>query len=174
MTAPLEIPKYFLYPCMLFAHREEHQASTLLGSCVSVCLWDTRLHFGGLNHYMLPLWTRADLPTPKYGNVAIGKLLEKMLLLGSRQEDLVAKVFGGASLFGPEGDTYRIGDRNVMVARELLKKAGIEIIASRVGGTSGIRIHFNTRTGVVMAGRIASYESQQLPEWSKNVSVGRY
>ena len=60
-------PKLFLQPCTIFVHREEHWVSTILGSCISLCLWDPKLGAGGINHYMLPLWNGEGLPTPNTG-----------------------------------------------------------------------------------------------------------
>jgi len=42
-TKPGAIPAHYLYPCTLFAHREEHIVSTVLGSCVAVCEPDALL-----------------------------------------------------------------------------------------------------------------------------------
>lgn len=152
--SPGGVPEHFLQPCMIFAHRLEHQISTVLGSCVSVCLWDTRRKLGGMNHYMLPLWNGEGLPTPKYGNIAIDRLVEKVLLAGARREDLVAKVFGGARVLGSHSDTFNIGAQNSQVARELLEKAGVPILASDLEGTCGLRVLFHTGTGVVLVRRI--------------------
>lgn len=149
-------PHINLNPCMLSAHREETEVTTLLGSCVSVCLWDPRLGYGGMNHYMLPLWNGDGLPTPKYGNVAIEKLIEKMLSFGSRREQLVAKCFGGANVLGDTTGHMLIGERNVTLAQELLAIHRIPIVASEVGGFRGMKIIFNTRSGIVLAGRLAN------------------
>lgn len=140
---------------MLVAQRDELEVSTVLGSCVAVCLWDPQLAFGGMNHYMLPLWNGEGLPTPKYGNVAIGKLVGRMLDLGSRKERLVAKCFGGASVIRDATGRMQIGKRNIAVAEELLEIHGIPIVASDLGGTRGLKIIFNTKSGVVLAGRLA-------------------
>lgn len=148
-------PRHFLHPCMIFAHREEHWVWTVLGSCVAVTLFDPGKALGGLNHYMLPLWNGDGLPTPKYGNVAMEKLLERVLGIGGCREQLVAKVFGGASLLNERPGPYEIGSRNVMVAREILARQNIPIIASNVGGSSGLRLFFNTRTGAVKAERLS-------------------
>ena len=143
-------------PCMLMASRDELEIMTLLGSCVAVCLWDPRLAFGGMNHYMLPLWNGEGLPTPKYGNVAIEKLIARMLEFGCRKEQLVAKCFGGANVLGDTSGRMLIGERNIAVAEEVLGNHRIPIVAQDMGGLRGMKILFNTRTGVVLAGRLAS------------------
>lgn len=145
--------QHHLHPCMLMASRDEMEVTTILGSCVAICLWDARLSCGGINHFMLPLWNGDGLPTPKYGNVAIDKLIGKMLAFGCRKEDLVAKWFGGASVIGDPMGIMKIGARNIALAEELLAAHGIPTVARDVGGLQGMKIIFNTKSGVVMAGR---------------------
>ena len=45
---------HFLYPAALHADKDPTTVSTILGSCVAVCLYAKRLQIGGINHYMLP------------------------------------------------------------------------------------------------------------------------
>jgi chemotaxis protein CheD len=104
---------------------------------------------GGMNHYMLPNWSGNDLVSPKYGNVAIEKLIEKMLNMGSKKNNLNAKVFGGGELLGSDKNTLRIGQRNIRVAEMMLGEHKIPIIASSTGGNQGRKILFNTSTGEV-------------------------
>jgi chemotaxis protein CheD len=160
-----ETPRFFLQPCLLFAHREEHLVCTILGSCVAVCLWDSELYRGGMNHFMLPLWNGEGLPTPKYGNVAIEKLLQKLISLGSVRENLVAKVFGGANVLNAGPGLFQVGERNILVARQLLSDHGIRIKASDTGGTRGRRILFNTRSGSVLVSKLGQeFSAQDLPD----------
>ena len=155
--APGEAKRHFLLPCTLFAHAEEYSVTTVLGSCIAVCLWDPALGLGGINHFMLPLWNGEGLPTPKYGNIAMDKLLKKMLALGCRQPRLVAKLFGGARVIQGKGAQFNVGERNLTVAQNFLAQAGIPIVGSEAGGGSGMRIHFNTHTGVVLLRRLSPY-----------------
>ncbi|MBF0165687.1 MAG: chemotaxis protein CheD, partial [Magnetococcales bacterium] len=63
-------------PGALFAQNGAYVITTVLGSCIAVCLWDRMRKEGGMNHYKLPLWNGDGLPSPKYGNIAIAKLIE--------------------------------------------------------------------------------------------------
>lgn len=149
--------KYFLVEGLIFISKTECEVTTILGSCVSVCLWDPFLETGGMNHYLLSLWNGEGLATPRYGNIAIPKLIDKMMALGSEKKNLRAKVFGGASML-PMGNngTKGAGWSNIMIAEEILKEEGIKIVASDLGGNYGRKINFNTRTGVVMLKRITA------------------
>lgn len=147
------INKHFLYPGTIFAEPLEYLISTVLGSCVAVCLWDHTVRRGGMNHIMLPLWNGEGLATPKYGNIAMEKLLAKVLSIGCRREYLVAKVFGGANVSGTGLEVFMIGDRNITLALEMLEEFRIPVVAKDVGGRAGRKIIMNSKTGVVMVGK---------------------
>jgi len=144
-----EIPTHFLFPATLFVSARPHYISTILGSCVSVCLWDPVLKYGGMNHFMLPFWNGQGLATPKYGNIAIPRLIEKMQALGSKKTDLQAKVFGGGEVIDIVYSNFLIGERNIQVARDILKEEKLQIVTSSTGGKLGRKIIFGTETGIV-------------------------
>ena len=144
-----EIKSHFLYPSALFTNKEPHQVTTILGSCVAICLWDPVLKIGGINHYMLPYWNGQGLASPKYGNIAIEKLIEKMIRLGSEHKNLKAKVFGGSEIIETRISQFHIGERNINVALEMLKDQKIPIVAKSLGGKLGRKILYYTDTGVV-------------------------
>lgn len=133
----------------LFAPGEPHIVATVLGSCVSVCLWDPVLRQGGINHFMMPLWNGDGLSSPKYGNIAVPKLIEKLIARGSQKRNIKAKVFGGAALFFNRDGLVSVGERNISVALDILKEEQIPVLSSDVGGNMGRKIIFFTDTGVV-------------------------
>ena len=149
------IRKYYLSQGMIFASCRECIITTVLGSCISVCLWDPSKGIGGMNHYMLPLWNGEGLPSPKYGNIAIPNLMERMIDSGCKKADLCAKVFGGAEMLSPtrHGESS-VGAQNIMLAEDLLSGECIPIVSIDVGGNQGRRIQFNTSTGLVMLKRL--------------------
>lgn len=140
--------QHFLYPSSLFVGKEPYLVKTILGSCVAICLWDSKLRIGGINHYMLPHWNGNDLASPKYGNIATDKLIDRLLFHGSKIEDLQAKIFGGGEMMQTNSRTL-IGERNIRVARIMLEERKIPIVASSTGGKRGRKIIFFTDTGEV-------------------------
>jgi len=145
-----DINTHYLYPSALFADSEPYLVDTILGSCVAVCLFDPVLKVGGINHFMLPLWNGTGLASPKYGNIAIDKLIEKLLSLGCKRENLSAKIFGGGEVVETQNNMFRIGERNIETAENILKEYKIKITGRSVGGKKGRKIRFNTHTGVVL------------------------
>ncbi len=154
MEVKVTVKTHYLYPGTIYAGKGECTVSTILGSCVSVCLWDPVLKAGGINHYMLALWNGEGLPSPKYGNIAITKLIEKMLRLGSRKEDLKAKVFGGGEVLESSRGILNISKRNINLAKEMLHNEDIPVIASDVGGKLGRKLMFHTGSGSVIVRKI--------------------
>lgn len=142
--------KPFLLPGAIFAKNGEYVITTVLGSCIAVCLWDSRLKQGGMNHYKLPLWNGDGLPSPKYGNIAIVKLIENLVDMGSNRKHLVAKVFGGGAVIRSANGFLNVGERNIEIAQDCLAQERIPIVASDVGGESSRKIIFNTLTGGIL------------------------
>lgn len=150
---PEHSKRHYLYPGTLFVHRQPHLVTTVLGSCVSVCLWNQTAQLGGINHYLLPLWNGDGLPTPKYGNIAIAKLIEKVQALSSPGDKLIAKVFGGASMWEKNDGLLAIGQRNIEFAIESLENHRIRIVSSDLGGYNGRKVIFNSGDGTVLMRR---------------------
>ena len=143
------LPKYLLYPSDIYVSKTPCIVSTVLGSCVSVCLYDQVLNYGAINHYILPRWNGQDLMTMKYGNMAIIRILGELLKIGSKYENLTAKVFGGSEVITGFSSSFHIGERNIEIAHEILNELRIPVIFSDIGGDKGRKIIFNTLTSEV-------------------------
>ena len=127
---------------------------TVLGSCVSACIWDPHLRIGGMNHFMLPD-SGSDVPVDKamrYGNFAMEELINDVLRRGARREALEIKVFGGGNVLQSMsgGGSVPIGDRNSAFVRRYLDEEGLRIAAEDLGGVHPRRIHFFPRLGKVI------------------------
>ncbi len=127
---------------------EDSVLTTLLGSCVAVCLLDRPRRIGGLNHFLLPRAHDRSEPSTRYGEMAMARLLEDMERAGAQGDALVAKVFGGADILNP-GRAGSIGQANIAFAREALQDHAIPIHAQDTGGTRARRIFLIPRTGSV-------------------------
>lgn len=147
---------HFLLPGTIYIGNSNTLIVTILGSCVAICLWDEVTRIGGMNHYMLPLWNGEGVPTPKYGNIAIPKLISKLEERGIPVHRLKAKVFGGANLLSsnPQKSLTSIGDRNIEIAFEFLDKYRIPILAKDVGGNLGRKIIMNVENFEIKLKRI--------------------
>ncbi len=145
-----ELQKVFLYPANIHVAVQPTNISTLLGTCIAVCLWDPITKLGGMNHYLLALWNGEGLASPKYGNIAIEKLVNLMEAHGASRKRMIAKVFGGKTGSNSQNIAYGIGMRNIQVAFDLLQEMNIPIEAQNVGGEHGRNIKFDTSTGKIL------------------------
>ena len=140
---------HFLYPSNIIVSNLPEWITTILGSCVAVCLYDPIKRIGGMNHYMLPLWNGKESKTPKYGDTAIIELIDKMVGAGCKQQKIKAKVFGGAIMSQGGYNPYYINKQNISIAELILSKYDIPIVSTNVGGLRGRKIQFNPESGEI-------------------------
>ena len=143
------VPSVYLYPGELIATSDPSVISTVLGSCVSVCLLDPVTRSGGANHFLLPHLTTGDGSSCRFGRTAMEMLVARMLSLGCQKRNLTARMFGGASQFEVSSDRISIGQQNVQVATRFLEEEEIPILVQEVGGSRGRKLVFHTETGDV-------------------------
>jgi chemotaxis receptor (MCP) glutamine deamidase CheD len=130
------------------ASAESAVMRTVLGSCVSVCLYDPVTRIGGLNHFLLPGdGSELDRAT-RFGVHAMELLINAIMGLGGERRRLSAKVFGGANvLSGLASPT--VGDLNIAFALNFLETERISILAKRLGGTDPLQLRYHTDTAQV-------------------------
>ena len=137
--------RVYLAPGRLLASGEDVQVTTILGSCVAVCIWDAQAQVGGVNHFLLPSGRPAS---PRFGDSAVVLLIGRLLELGAHRGRLSAKLFGGACVLEAfRADEWSLGARNVEMAREQLAAASVPVVGEDVGGDLGRKLVFHVRTG---------------------------
>jgi chemotaxis protein CheD len=140
--------KVYLHAGQLYASAEPVEIVTILGSCVSICLYDATRGVGGLNHFMLP--NDSLNVNPRYVRHATDLLLQQLIAFGAKRSRIEAKVFGGASVL-KTGDTGTdLGQRNIEAARERMAQEQFPIVAEDVGGQRGRRLMFLTSDGTAL------------------------
>lgn len=134
------INEYFLHPGSIQVLKNQGLITTLLGSCVGVAIADPVQKIAGLNHYLLPKPLFGEKLGNRYGLFAIPELILRLKQIGASPHHLEAKIYGGSSHFNNANPNLNIGAKNILMARELLKKYSIPIIEENVGGQIGRRI----------------------------------
>ena len=138
----------YLHPGQLFASAESYAVTTILGSCVAVCLWDPATRIGGINHFMLPSFSGEGVASPRFGDIAIKELLDQLAQLGSQKHNLLAKMFGGACVLEAfRNRQHHLGMKNIDIARALLEAESIPLVGHDVGGQRGRKLIFHTDDG---------------------------
>lgn len=146
----IKLPTHAIIVGEVKASDEPLRITTLLGSCVAVCLYDPKTCIGGMNHFMLPCNNTADVQCATYGVHAMELLINEIMKLGGDRRRLIAKIFGGGDVLGnrvTDNPAMTIGEQNIQFALGFLEKDQIPIIAKDLGGLTGRQIQFLTHTG---------------------------
>lgn len=114
--------------------------STIVGSCVAVCLADNVNKVYGINHFMLPGENWQKTNDPKFGITATNLLIENMIKKGAGLKNIQAKVFGGANTL--TWDAYSVGKFNAEFIQKYLVLRKIPIVTRDLGGNFGRKISF--------------------------------
>jgi chemotaxis receptor (MCP) glutamine deamidase CheD len=140
-----DLPRISVSVGQVHASREPTVAFTVLGSCVSACLYDAVLGIGGMNHFLLPGESPCEPDAARYGIHAMERLINSLMKLGADRRRLQAKAFGGADLLG--FGTCRVGTKNRTFITHFLEVEGIPLIAHRLGGSRPLQVRFHTTSG---------------------------
>ena len=144
------IDNYFVNPGELLISEKPIVVKTVLGSCVSVCLFDKKKKTGAMCHYLLPLCPNKNLTSTKYGDVAISLMIKRIInKYHSKIDNLQAYIIGGAFVIFDERQIFFVGERNVEIAKKTLDKYKIPTIYSDILGEKGRKVIFNTGTGEI-------------------------
>ncbi|MDY6862456.1 MAG: chemotaxis protein CheD [Thermodesulfobacteriota bacterium] len=152
---------------------------TLIGSCVAVCLFDSQMHIGGMNHFLLP--GNPDMKSfndsARYGINAMELLINDMMSLGADRRQFMAKVFGGGHILQKISTQQSPGPKNAQFVLAFLNKEKIKVTGMDLGGKKARKIFFNTYTGEVFLksiepgqyGQIITKEKKYLKRIRKNI-----
>jgi chemotaxis protein CheD len=159
------LTKYFIMSGQFIVTSTPALISTVLGSCVSVCLWDKVSGLGGMNHYLLPGKPTDAAGDSNKGFTAIQILVHAMLNQHITLKNIEAKIFGGSNSLYKNSNHFRVGEQNVAAAIKVLQQFDITVTAHDVGGHYGRKIVFNTSTGKV---RMRLLHNQTMPDEKVN------
>lgn len=143
-----------ILPGEYYVATDEIIISTLLGSCVSACLYDPYTKIIGMNHFLLSNKSYArEMPmciteAGRYGIHSMELLLNDMWNRGAKRGNLKAKAFGGATVLNTRNSTnsnfLAVGEVNVRFIKEFLQGERIPLVSSDLGGSVGRVIHFHS------------------------------
>lgn len=124
-----------------------------LGSCVAIVLNDATARVGGLAHVLLPEPVAGEtvVNAHKFAETAVPRLIDEVCAAGAARRRLQARLVGGAAMFSGLLTPARshIGERNLAVTRERLRRARITVTGQEVGGDWGRSVRFDVGNGRV-------------------------
>lgn len=150
-----------LLPGEFYVSKQEEMITTVLGSCVSACIYDSTSGYGGMNHFMLPgnEGTEGSDESARYGLFAMENLINEILKCGTKKSNLKAKLFGGGQIIKNMTD---IGRKNVHFAKTFLFAEGIQLESSDLGLAYPRKVNFFPHTGKVMVKRLKALHNPSV------------
>lgn len=139
--------------------------TTVLGSCISVCIRDSKLGIGGMNHFMLPasgedsaaLGKSSD--ADRYGNYAMEHLINSIMKNGGRRQFLELKIFGGGKILQNMTD---VGQRNIDFIHSYVQTEGFNVIAEDTGDIFPRKVVYHPASGKAQVKRLRSMHNDTV------------
>ena len=172
-----------IFPGEYYVAHEDVLITTLLGSCVSACLYDPYNKIVGMNHFLLSSRRYAkSLPVcttdaGRYGIHSMELLINEMWNQGAQRGNLKAKAFGGGSILKPAdaftSNFFTVGEVNVRFIIEFFQNEKIPLVSSDLGGTVGRVINFYSEDFSVyvrkMVAKSVSVVKREEQYWEKSI-----
>lgn len=155
-----------LLPGEFYVTRAPEMITTVLGSCVSACLYDPETRCGGMNHFMLPGEEgngKGDT-SARYGLFAMESMINEILKLGARKENLVAKLFGGGQIIENMSD---VGLKNIRFAKTFLYSEGIKLLSADLGLIYPRKVNFFPHSGKAFVKRLRTLHNTTIQDREK-------
>ena len=145
-------------PGEYYVSQQEEMISTVLGSCVSACIYDRLRGIGGMNHFMLP---EGSGDSGRYGSFAMELLINEMMKRGANKSRMEAKIFGGGAVISGM-NTINVGERNTNFVIDYLKTERIPIVSKDVMDVYPRKVCFLPHSGKAMVKRLAPTNTDAL------------
>lgn len=145
----------YLKPGELVVAEDPVLVSTVLGSCISVTMFNPQNGLSAICHAMLPTGSGKDF---KYVDSSLRHMVQIFAKLGIPREAIQVKLFGGADMFEtapPRANNFTVGWQNILIATRQIEEHGLILAASDTGGKQGRKLIFKSDTGVVLLKRLA-------------------
>ena len=147
-----------ILPGEYYVTRNEEMITTVLGSCISVCIYEQKIGLGGMNHFMLPqaagINNEADdlmSESFRYGDVAMERMINDLLRNGADKDQMWFKAFGGGQIIK---QMTSVGERNIKFLHKFMVMEGFKLAASDLGGPHPRKVNFFPKTGKVMVKKL--------------------
>jgi len=108
-----------------------------LGSCLGITAHDPKAMVGGMLHFMLPDSRinpeKAQTQPAMFGDTGMTAFLNELFQRGATRRNLALRLAGGSKVL-KEGEFFDIGRRNLLMAKKLLWKNSLPVLAEETGG----------------------------------------
>ena len=137
--------------------------TTVLGSCISVCIRDPKNGVGGMNHFMLPkdnsVTDSIVSEAARYGNYAMEHLINDILHYGGERKNLEFKVFGGGKVLDMKMD---IGKKNIKFVFEYLQTEHFSVLSEDVGDIYPRKVNYFPKSGIAKVKKLKKLHNKTI------------
>ncbi len=159
VASPCHIKKHYdkklkktvvtISPGGLYITNKDEVISTVLGSCISVCVWDAAHGIGGMNHFMIPgsdYEIGKSLPEDlfRFGSYSMDYMLKQFDSMGANKNLLELKVFGGGAIISSSCD---VGSANIQFIQEYIDSHQLSMANQDLGGELPRKVNYFVETG---------------------------
>ena len=151
-------------PGGMYITDQDEIITTVLGSCISVCVRDPMNKIGGMNHFMVP-GSNSELASKnaeallRLGMYSVPFLLQQLFSMGAEKQNLEIKVFGGGAIISSAGD---IGNANIDFIRRFFYSNHLNIHRKDLGGELPRKISYFPQTGQVQLKRLRALHKRVI------------
>lgn len=140
-----------ILPGEFYVTNTDELITTVLGSCVSACIWDPAAGIGGMNHFMIPGADHrhdehlvGNGEAARYGIFAMELLVNAILTHGGDRSRLLVKLAGGGRVVRC---ATNIGEHNISFAHAYLATEHMTLAGEHLGGEHPVKVLFHPLTG---------------------------
>ena len=140
------MPVARVLPGEFYVSNQQESITTVLGSCVSACIFDPLAGVAGMNHFLLPDGGGGDGygASERYGIAAMESLINGLLKLGGNKE--------------------RLGEMNVAFIREFIASEKLRVVSEDLGDVFPRKIKFYVKDGRVLVKRLRSMQKRAIDD----------
>ena len=149
-----------ILPGEIFVTRHDEFITTIVGSCIAVCIRDPVLRVGGMSLFMLPMQTgqeRGDSRPDagglalRYGRSELERLINEVIKLGANRTRLKAKMFGGGRNISGMTDAAA---KTIAYVRQFLRQHGLPLVEEKLGDSHPRRVMYFPNSGTALVKRL--------------------
>ena len=156
-----------LVPGQLFVGGTRDCITTVVGSCLTVCMHEPRARCGGMLQFLLPC-QRSPAPSrtvgldasERYAYFALEALVDALQLRGARRANMVVKLFGAAQVDPELAESSRETIRQV---RDYLRVERMAVEGADTGLLQARKIVFHPGEGRVRLKKLGELPNDTLP-----------
>lgn len=165
------LPTIHLKPGEIHFSETPERIATILGSCVTIILYNSRFHISAVCHSVLPsAKEERHIPGGKekyrYMDIAFNEMYRWFESKGIKNQEIIVKAFGGSNILQIDPSASKnstIGIQNIEKVLQLVLNKKLRFSSIDLGGDSGRKLYIYTHTGEVQVRRIRKIEYLRLP-----------